>query len=86
MCYEDENKCNSIGTKHNSLSLNELLRNNFDVRYNIKDESVARAVELAKKSMFRILSKRYKDIVENDIEVLLVQNEFGEKVNLKGVL
>jgi hypothetical protein len=38
MCYEDENKCNSIGTKHNSLSLNELLRNNFDVRYNIKDE------------------------------------------------
>ena len=38
MCYEDENNCNSIGTKHNSLSLNELLRNNFDVEYNIKDE------------------------------------------------
>ena len=38
MCYEDENNCNSIGTKHNSLSLNELLRNNFDVGYNIKDE------------------------------------------------
>ena len=38
MCYEDENNCNSIGTKHNSLSLNELLRNNFEVNYNIKDE------------------------------------------------
>ena len=38
MCYEDENNCNSVGTKHNSLSLNELLRNNFDVNYNIKDE------------------------------------------------
>ena len=38
MCYEDENSCNSIGTKHNSLSLNELLRNNFKVDYNIKDE------------------------------------------------
>ena len=38
MCYEDENNCNSIGTKHNSLSLNELLKNNFKVEYNIKDE------------------------------------------------
>ena len=38
MCYEDENNCNSIGTKHNSLSLNELLRNNFEVNYSIKDE------------------------------------------------
>ena len=38
MCYEDENNCNSIGTKHNSLSLNELLSNNFNVKYNIKDE------------------------------------------------
>ena len=38
MCYEDENNCNSIGTKHNSLSLNELLKNNFKVDYNIKDE------------------------------------------------
>ena len=38
MCYEDENNCNSIGTKHNSLSLNELLKNNFEVEYNIKDE------------------------------------------------
>lgn len=38
MCYEDENNCNSIGTKHNSLSLNELLKNNFEVDYNIKDE------------------------------------------------
>ena len=38
MCYEDENNCNSIGTKHNSLSLNELLRNNFEVNNNIKDE------------------------------------------------
>ena len=38
MCYEDENNCNSIGAKHNSLSLNELLSNNFNVKYNIKDE------------------------------------------------
>ena len=38
MCYEDENNCNSIGTKHNSLSLNELISNNFEVNYNIKDE------------------------------------------------
>lgn len=38
MCYEDENNCNSVGTKHNSLSLNELLKNNFEVDYNIKDE------------------------------------------------
>ena len=38
MCYEDEYNCNSIGTKHNSLSLNELLKNNFEVEYNIKDE------------------------------------------------
>ena len=38
MCYEDENNCNSIGTKHNSISLNELLKINFDVGYNLKDE------------------------------------------------
>ena len=38
MCYEDENNCNTVGTKHNSLSLNELLKNNFDVNNNIKDE------------------------------------------------
>ena len=38
MCYEDENNCNSIGTKHNSLSLNELLKSNFDVNSSIKDE------------------------------------------------
>jgi hypothetical protein len=38
MCYEDENDCNSIGTKHNSLSLNELLKYYFKVEYNIKDE------------------------------------------------
>ena len=38
MCYEDENNCNSIGTKHNSISLNELLKNNFNVNFNIKDE------------------------------------------------
>jgi len=38
MCYEDENNCNSIGTKHNSLSLNEMLKNNFDVDCNVKDE------------------------------------------------
>ena len=38
MCYEDENNCNSIGTKHNSLSLNELLSINFNVKYTIKEE------------------------------------------------
>ena len=38
MCYEDENNCNTVGTKHNSLSLNELLKNNLDVNNNIKDE------------------------------------------------
>ena len=38
MCYEDENNCNSIGTKHNSLSLNELLKNYFNVTNNIKGE------------------------------------------------
>ena len=38
MCYEDEKNCNSIGTKNNSISLNELLKNNFGLSDQIKDE------------------------------------------------
>ena len=38
MCYEEENNCNSIGTKHNSLSLNQLIGNNFDINHDLKDE------------------------------------------------
>jgi predicted RNA-binding protein with RPS1 domain len=38
MCYEDDNNCNSIGTQHNSTSINELLKINFDINDNIKEE------------------------------------------------
>ena len=38
MCYEDENNCESIGTKNNAISLSELLKINFDVNATIKDE------------------------------------------------
>ena len=38
MCYEDENNCISNGTKNNSISLNELLKINFGINVEIKDE------------------------------------------------
>ena len=38
MCYEDENNCESTGTKNNAISLSELLKINFDVKATIKDE------------------------------------------------
>ena len=38
MCYEDENNCISNGTKNNSISYNELLKINFGVNVEIKDE------------------------------------------------
>ena len=38
MCYEDENSCDSIGTKNNSISLSELLNINFNVNVTLKDE------------------------------------------------
>ena len=38
MCYEDENNCESIGTKNNAISLSELLKINFNVNVEIKDE------------------------------------------------
>ena len=38
MCYEDENGCNSNGTKNNTISLNELLKINFGLNETIKDE------------------------------------------------
>ena len=38
MCYEDENSCDSTGTKNNSISLSELLKINFNVNVTLKDE------------------------------------------------
>jgi predicted RNA-binding protein with RPS1 domain len=38
MCYEDEFNINSNGTKNNAISLNELLKINFNVNVEIKDE------------------------------------------------
>ena len=38
MCYNDENNCNSIGTKHISISLKELLKYYFHFNSELKDE------------------------------------------------
>ena len=38
MCYNDENNCNSIGTKNISISLKELLKYYFNYNSDIKDE------------------------------------------------
>jgi hypothetical protein len=38
MCYNDENNCNSIGTKNISISLKELLKYYFNYNSELKDE------------------------------------------------
>ena len=38
MCYNDENNCNSIGTKNISISLKELLKYYFNYNQDLKDE------------------------------------------------
>ena len=38
MCYNDENNCNSIGTKNISISLKELLKYYFNYNSDLKDE------------------------------------------------
>ena len=85
MCYEDENNCNSIGTKHNSLSLNELLKNYFNVANNIKDE----VHELMSKSPYlwktRPLSNKLNFYAGCDVYYLpkiydLIVNKYEKKI------
>lgn len=50
-------------------------------KYNIKAGTVTDAVDMAKDMMFRRLSLQGKCVLENDIEVLLVTDACGEKVD-----
>lgn len=47
-------------------------------RYNIKAENVYEAIDKAKEKCFERFSKC---IIKDDIEVILVQNECGEKID-----
>ena len=38
MCYNDENNCNSIGTKSIFISLKELIKYYFNYNQDLKDE------------------------------------------------
>lgn len=50
-------------------------------KYNVKAGTVTDAVDMAKDMMFRHLSLQGKCVLENDIEVLLVTDACGEKVD-----
>lgn len=51
-------------------------------KYNIKAKNASAAVDIAKETMFRRLSLQGKHILENDIEVLLVTDMYGEKIDI----